>query len=728
MENKTVELRVEGMNCANCAASLNRFLEKKGLREIDVNFATCEVRFEANDQSLPLTEVKRGISQLGFQVVADNLTPKDTSEQASDHVHHHDHGHHHHGHAGGWSEEQRLWFCILFTAPLLIHHLLMTVGSGLPYFELFWVQMVVCLPVFVVGGYYFGKSALNSLKVGMPNMDVLIFIGGTSAFIYSIAGVWLNEYNYIFFETSAMIFTLVLLGNWIEHRAVQQTTTAIDELSSLGAERANRIGVDGQLQSVPIEALRVGDIVQVNEGDQIPADGRLLHGQVTIDESMLTGESLPVEKSTGDDLVGASVVRSGSLQLEVTATGKDTVLGRMIELVKTAQREKPSIQRLADRISAIFVPAVLSIAALTFIIAYFGFSLSFQQALMNSIAVLVISCPCAMGLATPTAVMVGVGRVVKQGILIKGGQTLETFAGIQNIVFDKTGTLTTGKFKIKSIDSRGNDPQHIRNLVYALEKHSSHPIAQSLLAELEKSQRGDLKTVFSSVKELKGRGVTAIDSHNHRYTLGSYATASDLTADNTHQVYLRRDDELLATIDLSDELRPDTLATIDYMRAEGVKPILLSGDRKEKVEEVARQLGIEDYHAAQLPEQKLKLIEQLSTEAPTAMVGDGINDAPALARATIGVSLGDASNSAIRSAQIVLLNGQLRQLPKALAISKHTLLTIKQNLFWAFAYNIIAIPVAALGFLNPMWGALFMAISDTVVIGNSLRLKRKKIR
>jgi Cu+-exporting ATPase len=624
-----------------------------------------------------------------------------------------------------WTLERKLLIGAVFTTPLLLGHLLMSAGIHWSLMHNAWLQFFICLPVFILGAWHFGKSAWSSVRNGLPNMDVLIFIGGTAAFVYSLIGTISGEEQYIFYETCATIFTLVLLGNWIEKRAVAQTTTAISELSKLQVEHARRIMPSGTIISIHYPEIQPGYILQVNEGDKVPADGEIFMGQASIDESMLTGESLPINKTWGDQVIGGALVLSGNFQLTVGAVGKKSVLGQMIELVKTAQQDKPDIQRLADKISAIFVPAVLGISALTFVLSYFLFDIAFKNALMNSIAVLVISCPCAMGLATPTAVMVGVGRLARNGILVKGGKTLEIFAKIRNIVFDKTGTLTTGQFTIESIDyAPGVEPAEVQNLIYDLESHSSHPIAKSLVNELEdkiifNGQRfGPIS--LNRVEEEKGKGMLGYDEIGNTYSLGA-------SENGQGHLVLRKNGQQLAALSLSDQIKPEAKACIDYLKSKNIRPYILSGDKTHKTEAVALALGIEHFFAEQVPRQKLERIAQLSQDAPTAMVGDGINDAPALAKATIGVSLSNGSQAAIQSAQIVLLNGSLERLPQALAISAHTVLTIKQSLYWAFAYNIVAIPMAAMGYLNPMWGALFMAFSDVVVIGNAIRLKYKKI-
>ncbi len=701
MANQHIEFQVEGMDCNNCAMSITRFLERQGLQEVYVNFQTKEVRFRPDEAVLTLEQVKAGIQKLGYTVVE--------PEQPQ----------------AWWTLERKLLISAVLTAPLLLGHILMSLGLHIGLMHNDWLQFAIALPVFLIGVFHFGKSAWNGLvRTGVANMDVLIFTGSTAAFIYSLIGTLLNEPNYIFYETAATIITLVLLGNWFEHRAVKQTTTAIGELTQLQVEKARRIMASGTIVTINREEIQVGDLLQVNEGDKIPTDGVVISGQAAVDEAMLTGESIPIEKHPGDALIGASLLQSGNLQMRATAVGRDTVLSQMIELVKTAQQDKPDIQRLADKISAIFVPVVLGIALLTLLIGHFGFQLSFQQALMNAIAVLVISCPCAMGLATPTAVMVGVGRLAQNGILIKGGQTLEVFANIKNMVFDKTGTLTTGDFHIQGIEYHTPDEALANALIYKLEQHSSHPIAQSLVREMAGRVNG---VTFDNlqVQEQKGVGVFATDGAGNAYQIKAHQTQSH---SGSQHLALLRNEQLLATIEISDTLKPGAAEVIQSLQNSGIQPIILSGDKQTRTAAIADQLGVKLFHAEKLPEEKLRIIESLSQQAPTAMIGDGINDAPALAKATIGVSLSNASQAAIQSAQIVLLNGNLEHLPKALSIARHTVLTIKQNLFWAFSYNLIAIPVAALGFLNPMWGALFMAFSDVVVIGNSIRLQRKRIR
>src|ERR1051325_5058075 len=440
---------------------------------------------------------------------------------------------------------------------------------------------------------------------------------------------------------------------------------------------------------------------------------------------MITGESVPVEKTKTDKVVGGTIAVNGNFKMLAEKVGKETTLSRIIEMVKNAQQAKPEIQKLGDKVSNIFVPIVLGISLLTFFICHFAFDISIQASLMQSIAVLVISCPCAMGLATPTAVMVGIGRAARNGILIKGGSTLEQLTEVKQVVFDKTGTLTTGKFSIKSINATESNMQEAVNVLYFGEQRSSHPIARSVVKLLQEKVKGEIR--FTSAEEIKGTGLELKDDKGNLFRIGSARVAGP-GIKKEHDIYVMKNDVLLATVDIEDELKKNISITISKLKKQGITPILLSGDSRSKCEMIAQKTGIEKIFSEQNPRQKLEVMDALMKQAPTAMVGDGINDGPALARASVGISIGNASQVAIQSAQVVLLRAtDLSQLPETLRIAKHTLITIKQNLFWAFFYNVVAIPIAACGFLNPMIGALAMAFSDVIVIGNSIRLKTKRI-
>jgi len=696
MAEQLIELNVTGMHCNNCAISVHRLLEKKGFHDIFVDFASEEVKFITEDTNT-IDDAIKSIEGLGYKVVEDLATHQ---EKFYDKI------------------ENKLIFCAIFTIPLLSAMILPWEFLHLPY-----VQLALCLPVFIVGCLHFGRSAWSSLKGGVPNMDVLIFIGSSSAFIYSLVGTIEGlGMRYQFYETCATIITLVLLGNLFEKRSVTQTTSAVKDLVKIQLVNANRI-VNGEIEVISAKEVRPGDTLQVNTGDKIPVDGDVLSGNASVNESMLTGESIPVEKGKYDKLIGGTIVEHGNITMIATKVGSNTVLSQIIELMKKAQAAKPPIQKTGDQVAAIFVPAVILIALITFAIAYFAGHIGLQHALMNAIAVLVISCPCAMGLATPTAVMVGLGRAAKNGILIKGGDTVETVTNAKYIVFDKTGTLTTGKFSVNNIKiEKEADIEYIRGIITAIEERSNHPIARSLVDGLKTLPQQ--KTILRSVTEEKGLGMRAEDVEGNHYFLGA-SKSTDKNA--SFNVALYKNQDLLAQIEIDDEIKPQAASLISTLKGMGIIPVLLSGDRQSRCEKVAKAVGIDEVHGDKLPGEKLTVIDVYRKKSKTIMVGDGINDAPALTQADVGVSMNDSSQVAIQSAKVILLNTDLYSLVKFLQISKHTLITIKQNLFWAFAYNIVAIPIAAFGFLSPMIGALAMAFSDVVVIGNSLRLKVKKI-
>ncbi len=698
IETKKIKLQVEGMSCANCAAGIKKHLINKGLEDVNVNFSTGEASYKTSNQQTA-KEVENIIKDLGYTIKS---AAKNNENKLS-------------------KVEKYFYFTLLFTLPLFSHMFLpedSIIQNPI-------LQFLLCLPVYLIGISYFGKSAWGSIKSGIPNMDVLIFIGSSAAFIYSIYG-WVlfggtpEMHHYLFFETAATIITLVLLGNVLEHKSVQQTTTAIGDLSSIQEVIAKK-ETAGKITEIPFDKIKVNDVLIVNSGDKVPTDGTIISGNAFIDESMITGESIALNKTINNEVIGGTILTDGSIKIKASKVGDDTLLSQIIELVKNAQNNKPNIQKLGDSVSAIFVPVVLSISILTFFIGHYYFMIPMQDALLRAIAVLVISCPCAMGLATPTAVMVGIGRAAKNGILIKGGDTLEKLAKIENVVFDKTGTLTTGKFKVAELNIYEGDIKKIKNIIYNIEQHSSHPIAKSLCVAF-KAESSPLS--LSNIKEVKGVSITATINKDS-YTIGS---SKITTSNEAHDLFILKNETLIASLNISDELKKDTKSVIKTLQNSNYSTTLLSGDKKEKCNKIAKELNIEQTFSEQLPSDKIKKIENLVEIAPTAMVGDGINDAPALAKASVGISLGNATQIAIQSADVVLLsNESLEQLPKSLQIGKHTLLTIKQNLFWAFSYNLVAIPIAIMGLLNPMWGALFMAFSDVVVIGNSIRLRFKRI-
>jgi P-type Cu+ transporter len=727
-----VEWKVEGMDCANCALSIHTYLKKNGAQNVSVNAIDGDVSFEiVGDETLP--KLAKGIESLGYKVGA---AEKEQVKRPflSNHV-------------------QRFWFCLPFTAVLMLH---MIPGLHIHFLMNPWIQLALTLPVFIVGMSYFAPSAFKSVRNGMPNMNVLVTVGAAAAFIYSLIGtLFFDAEQYLFYETAATIITLVFLGEYLEDASIRSTQRSLKALVKSQKVMANMIAFDDKHQEVifPVEntQLKVGDLVLIKTGEQVPADCKILWGEAQVNEALLTGESLPLFKTKKDQIIAGSIVEDGTLKAQVTAAGNGTVLSNILNLVKKAQGEKPPVQQMADKISAIFVPIVLGIAIITLIVNWVILK-EFTPSLMRSIAVLVIACPCAMGLATPAAIAVGLGRGARNGILFRNAKSLELFNNIKQVVFDKTGTLTTGKFIISNWQivnrqlsivnpqqlTHGSERQsahativeddliseeEFKRIVFSLEKYSNHPLAKTLAQQWKVTNEIRWKTV----EEIKGLGMIATDKEGNVFKAGSYAMAKEYTEDDQHNIYVLRNNELIGWIDLKDELRPEAKAVVHYLNKRNVKTIVLSGDSYSKTKLLADDLGIDEVIAEQTPEQKLEKIAALSATTPTVMVGDGINDAPALAKATIGVSMSEASQLAMQSAQVVLMSHGLDKLPTALGLGRHTYLTIKQNLFWAFFYNIIAIPVAALGFLSPTFGALVMGLSDVVLAINSVRLFVKKV-
>jgi P-type Cu+ transporter len=734
---ETINWKIEGMSCSTCALTIGKYLEKKGGRNIKVSLASGDVSFDATGD-LDRGQLQKGIHDLGYTVVkeeAAGITP--AGRPLNRHL-------------------RYFLFCLPFTALLMLHMVAGNPASHMAaggWLMLPWVQLLLCLPVYITGMLFFGRSAVKSLLNGLPNMNVLIAVGATAAFVYSLTGTLLNlGPDYLFYETAAAIITIVFLGYYIEDASIQATQRSLNELAGSQKTMANMIAFDDQHEEVifPVEntQLRSGDLILIRSGEQVPADCKILWGETTANESILTGESLPLDRKPKDHLIGGSLLVSGTVKAQVTAATGDSVLAGIVRLVRQAQGEKPPIQQLADRISAVFVPAVLGLAVLTFLGNYFYLH-STTPALMRSIAVLVIACPCAMGLATPAAVAVGLGRAARTGILFRNALHLEAFKNIRQVIFDKTGTLTTGQFSIGrwQLQTPADQPPSaptpapprapvsaptsayvpaeavFRQIAFSLEKYSNHPIAKGITREWH--QKTPLP--WAKVEEVKGLGMKAVTKTGDTYWAGSYKVAAHLTTDDTHNVYIVHNDRLLGWIDVRDTVRPEAASVIRWLHDQGIRTVLLSGDREAPCLQLARELGIPEVLAGQTPEQKLQQVSRLNSEMPSAMVGDGINDAPALARATIGLSMSDASQLAMQTADVVLMNQGLAHLPAALRLGRSTFATIRGNLFWAFFYNVIAIPVAAFGWLTPAVAAIAMGFSDVILAANSLRLYIKKL-
>lgn len=701
---QTTALKVEGMTCSNCALSVTNYLKKEGFSDVQVNPITGAVSF-GSDKAVEMIKIRAGIKKLGYTAIDENETVLEKKKSFLS------------------NNKQRFLFTFPFTLILMLHMLPMSAYTH--WLMNPWTQLALCLPVFIIGMYFFGKSAIQSLVHGTANMNVLITVGALASFVYSLVGAVLQlGEHYLFFETTASIITLVFFGNYLEEASIQSTQKAVRSLTTSQKVMANMIAFDDEHkeQIFPLENihLKTGDLVLIKNGEQVPADCKILWGDCMVNEAIVTGESLPLTKTKKDFLIGGSIIENGLVKAQVTAAGKDTVLSAIVKMVENAQAEKPPMQKLADKISAIFVPVVLILAALTFLLNYFLFDVSSGNALMRAVAVLVISCPCAMGLATPAAIAVGLGRAAKQGVLFKNASALELFKTIRQVVFDKTGTLTTGKFSISNFSTTINE-EAFKQIVFSLEKFSSHPIAKTIV---EHWKTNDIIS-WKKIEEIKGIGLKATDKEGNIYEAGSFKILSN--NEEGHNIYVLKNGEKIGWIDVQDEIRPEAKDIITWLHSKNIKTILLSGDLQNKCDYLAKQVGIEEVFAEQTPIQKLEKIAKLNATTPTAMVGDGINDAPALAKATLGISLSDASHIAMQSADVILINNGIKNLPLALGLGKHTFITIQQNLFWAFIYNIVAIPIAAFGLLTPTLAALAMGFSDIVLAVNSVRLFVKKV-
>ena len=711
MSDKAV-LNVTGMTCSSCAQGISKHLVKKGLNNVHVNFDSGEVEVDLIE-GIEIGQVIKEINGLGYKASEKGLTEEKSR----------------------WltlvtSLEFRFSICVIFTLPLLAHMWVSWHFLHLPY-----VQFILALPVMLIGLNHFGKSAWGSVKSGSPNMDVLITLGSTSAFIYSCAGWYLHRdssmlADYLFFETSATIITLVLLGNIIEKSSLKKTQTSLEHLTRIQPQTARKIEnamtEKETTTEVSASSLHPNDLLLINAGDKVPADGLIYWGTATIDESMMTGESLPAEKIENDTVLSGTILLSGHIKVMVQQAGADTVLSNMIDTVRKSALRKPEIQRIGDIVSSWFVPVVVVISIITFLVTWLWMGIDTGHAMLRGIAVLVISCPCAMGLATPTAVAVGIGRAARNGILIKGADTLERLSHIDTIVFDKTGTLTTGKMTLHHIEYFG-DRQLVDYLLGTLEQYSNHPFAGVLVSTFANAV-APTPLHFKEIKEVQGSGVLAIDKEGNTYKIGSAKYVQPKNQSEAHQVYVSKNDELLAAVDFEDPLRDDAKELIHYFKQNQIKTVLLSGDRKAICENIAAQLQIDQVFSEQMPIQKLEIIRELQRKGKVAMTGDGINDAPALAASSVGIAVGNGTQIALQTAEIILFNRQeLKSIVIAHRLSGATFTTIKQNLFWALIYNVIAIPAAAAGLLSPMIASLSMAFSDVVVIGNSLRLHIKKL-
>lgn len=724
MADATVEtFAITGMTCANCSARVEKELKAtEGVLEANVNLATEKATVQFAD-NLTAEQLIQRVEAIGYGAILFDDAHKQKIEQEK---------------AAYLKKMKRdLLVSALLTAPLMIAMIAMLLGSHgnwVHFLHLPLVQLILVTPVQFGVGQRFYRGAYHALKTKAPNMDVLVAMGTTAAFALSVYNGFFNPYNSdLYFESSGMIITLILLGKYLEQKTKTKTSDAIKQLMSLQAKTATVI-VDGEEKEVPIEEVQTGDVVRVRPGEQIPVDGKILSGQTTIDESMLTGESLPVDKQAEDQVFGGTVNTTGSIQFAATQVGSMTVLSRIIRMVEDAQGEKAPIQQIADKISKVFVPTVLGIALITLLATGFV-TQDWQQAIVHSVSVLVIACPCALGLATPTAIMVGTGLGAKSGILIKGGGALEKIAHLTTIVLDKTGTITEGKPVVADFDAF--DPEALSYLT-SLEQYSEHPLAKAIY-HYGKDQAAILPV--DSFESLTGQGVIGV-INGKAYFVGSTRGVRErnilfdeervlaLEAEGKTVMFLTDHAKVLAMISVTDQIKSSSKAAIAAMQESGITVKMLTGDNPQTARYIGEQVGLaaSDIVAEVLPEDKAQVVKELQTKGESVgMVGDGINDAPALALADIGIAMGSGTDIAMETADITLMNSDLLSVEKSIRLSKITLRKIKQNLFWAFLYNVIGIPFAAVGFLNPIIAGGAMAFSSVSVLLNSLSLNQKKI-
>ncbi|WP_350445980.1 heavy metal translocating P-type ATPase [Anaeromonas gelatinilytica] len=718
-----IRLDIEGMTCSACAARVEKSLKAlEGVGEVNVNIATNKTTVEYTSEDIEIKDMINAVEKAGYKAFKEKEDSVDKQKEAREKE---------------IKELKTLFIISLILSIPLFSAMFFHMAGVHTVLSNGWFQFILATPVQFIIGYRFYKGAYHALRGGGANMDVLVAMGTSAAYFYSIYNV-IAGIDHYYFESSAVIITLIILGKLMEAIAKGKTSEAMKKLMGLQAKTARVVRNEEEID-IPVEEVEVGDTIIVRPGEKIPVDGKMIDGKSTVDESMLTGESIPVEKNTGDEVIGSTINKHGTFKFEATKIGKDTALSQIIKLVEEAQGSKAPVQRLADKVSGIFVPVVIGIALVSFII-WMITTRDINPSLISAVSVLVIACPCALGLATPTAIMVGTGKGAENGILIKGGEYLERTHKTDSIIFDKTGTITKGKPEVTDIIGYNLDKEEVLRISSSAEKGSEHPLAEAIV---NRAKDDDIETYeVKNFEAIPGHGIYANMNEKNIYlgnrrlmnreNIDISKASTDierLETEGKTAMILSIDDELRGIIAVADTIKESSKEAINALKKMNLEIYMITGDNERTAKAIAREVGIDNVIAEVLPEHKAENVERIKKEGKhVAMVGDGINDAPALAQADVGFAIGTGTDVAIEAADITLMKGDLKDIVTAVKLSRKTMRTIKQNLFWAFAYNTAGIPLAASGLLNPMIAGAAMAFSSVSVVSNSLRLKRVKVK